>query len=149
MQAGLLYISGLFFLLSSCGNSTNKEDDNHRNTLTTDTSISRHQERKVENDTLLSNWNKDSLGCLHIRRYETALSLEKKYDLANRSIDEIRNLLGKPNKTIVDNKTKVLRYYCNTCCENGELKTECDYSWVDFTFNDPAVNKCIMTSGVM
>lgn len=130
-------------MLIACSNFKSNPID--ENILPVD-SINNHQ---TQNDTLLNNWVKDSLGCLHIRNYETGIALSKKYALTSKSNVEVAGVLGTPNKIIVDGKTKVLRYYYNTCCVNGVLSKECDYAWVDFTFADSTISKCIITGGVM
>lgn len=144
MQRVRLYISGLVFILFSGVNAECKNARRH-----SVGSGSQHQAGMNARDSLLGAWRKDSLGCLHIRNYELSTVLEKKYDLTHKGVDEIMTILGKPNKTIRENKELVLRFYCNTCCDHGKLKEECDYSWVDFTFPDSAVNRCIITGGVM
>lgn len=144
MQMVRLRISGaLVFLLLACS------DSKHKPSSERVSPIDNTSNYRVGSDTLLNNWLKDSLGCLHTRNHATGLALSKKYALTGKSVDEIITVLGAPNKIIAEGKTKVLRYYFNTCCANGKLINECDYSWMDFSFADFSISKCIVTGGDM
>jgi len=96
------------------------------------------REIKVQqDDSLILQWRNDSLGCKKIRNYEMAVLITRNYDLTHKSTNGIIDLLGKPNKIIGFKKNGViLRYYYDSCCQNGKVNYECDYSTWEFVFAD-------------
>jgi len=106
---------------------------------------------RTQRDELLTQWREDSLGCKKIRTHRKAQLIIEKYGLKNKTISQIIELIGQPNKQISKSKNGlILRYYYNTCCKDGKINLlECDYSWVDFIFNNRGDNKCNIGGGVI
>jgi hypothetical protein len=146
-QAMLFIISLFLFSILACDSASN--DDAGKAKLASDNNDVVKLQTIVNNDSLLIAWRKDSLGCLKLRSYESIQVLVEKYDLTKKYPQEIINLIGKPNKEFIEGKKKILTYYYNTCCKDGILDKECDYSWIDFSFTDSTINISKMSSATM
>ncbi len=96
----------------------------------------------------MDDWKKDSLGCIGLRDFNKITLLIDSFQLKEKSYTDVIVILGKPNKEIVY-KTDgiILRYLYHTCCRDGKLDPECDYSWTDFIFKDRRKSGCIISGG--
>ena len=146
IQNSVLLLAMLFIQSCDLGTSNSNRDS-------IDTSTKKNEIVKpVEQygDTLIIQWHEDSLGCKKLRSYEKASLIIANYSLKSKSLKDIINLLGDPNKKIEYNKTgTIIRYYYNTCCQEGKLNFECDYSWLDFIFSDSTAASCKIGGGKM
>lgn len=144
MIKAALLLSSLIYLLSCSGSPNYRQEGNNVK------AASKEQQRIIVNDTLLIKWHQDSLGCLKYRSYEIVQQLNIKYQLEKKASSDLVKLLGEPNRIIdTEAKGKVYRYFYNTCCKNGKLDKECDYSWVDFNYESSKSNSCLITAGTM
>lgn len=137
-----LLLSSLIYLISCSGTPNSGQKGNH--------AIVDKVHHIGFNDSLLTQWRQDSIGCLKYRTYEIVKQLNTIYQLEKKTSSDLVELLGEPNRIIrTEAKGKVYRYFYNTCCKDGVLDKECDYSWVDFNFETNQSNSNFITSGTM
>ena len=95
-------------------------------------------------DSILKEWKIDSLGCKGLRSDSKAMILRDSFNLENQYPRLIIGLLGKPNNYIFGKDYYVIRYYCQTSCNNGIILDKVEHCWVDFIYKDSLAKKCKM-----
>jgi len=87
-------------------------------------------------DTLVLNWQTDSLGCKGVRNIKTIKEIFDMYELKKKSADEIKYFLGKPNEEFKNDKYHGLRYYTDNSCINDKLLPEMDRCWYEIIISN-------------
>lgn len=107
--------------------------------IVTACSLSENKSNKVDNalkepgieDSLILNWQADSLGCRSFRSGKTIKEIFDKYELKRKSINEMKYFLGKANEEYTTERYYGLRYYAGNSCINGKLPSESDKCWYE------------------
>jgi hypothetical protein len=95
------------------------------------------QEKKIykwQKDSLIIKWRIDSEGCNGYRTDARMDSIFKEYNLASKSIDSIKIILGEPNAEWESETGYGLKYFFGTLCTNDTLNPESDKCWIDIQF---------------
>jgi hypothetical protein len=80
----------------------------------------------------ISNFKKDSLGCLGLRTKRTIEFIYSKGNIKGKSTGELLDLLGPQNDSVSANGLTSLKYYFNRGCLNGVPIDSVDRCWANF-----------------
>jgi hypothetical protein len=86
---------------------------------------------KVQSDSLIIKWKMDSSGCNGFRNSERMDSIFKKYNLALKSIDSIKIILGNPNDEWDSDSLCSLEYYFGSICIDDTIRPKSDKCWIN------------------
>lgn len=119
--------------------------------LTNLNNLSEIQSINNKNDSIVSKWRLDSLGCEHLRTIEMGKQIFDKYSNNGQLKDtiDIKLIFGNPNKKmLLDNQVNFF-FYINSCCNRNKLNIkECDYSFINIIYSNEE-KKIIFNSGIL
>ena len=88
------------------------------------------------NDSLVSIWKKDSMGCLHLRNFEMAEKIFSQYKLKDKSPEYITKLLGNPNKIVkTSSETRYIFFYNSSCNAKTNIAIDSMVWRIEFYFD--------------
>jgi len=90
-----------------------------------------YTEKPVIKDTLVLNWQADSLGCNGFRNGRVLREIFEKYRLNTKGVNEVKLLLGKANEEYVNDRYYGFRYYSGNSCVEGKLPPESEKCWFE------------------
>jgi hypothetical protein len=85
---------------------------------------------------LLKQWREDSVGCQHVRSFESFKRLLKGYSLEQKNEDEILKVLGPPNAEEKYPGKTIVIYYFNSICTANKIIKGADRSMIEVSFDD-------------
>lgn len=102
--------------------------------------------QKTTIDSVLIEWKADMLGCKGFRNLYKAQLLVENFNLSGQYPARIIELLGKPDRIIIERQYYALSYFYGTICNVSPLglPNGSEFCWIDFAYKDSNSNKCLI-----
>ena len=86
--------------------------------------------KNILNDSLISQWRSDSLGCMNVRSFILFEKIYSKYRFDTMGKQSIIYLLGRPNFTYSNENVEGLNYYMDSYCKQNKIDSTKNKCWL-------------------
>ena len=114
---------------------------NNSCSMRTDTKFELGEEVSNNVKNIITEWKRDSSGCLNLRNKEKGELLVDSLNLMMKKRNEIENIIGKPNKILYGDEKEIIRYFFNSGCtpDRTLMLDSVDYCMMDIMFKNDSI----------